>query len=89
MCEDMGVSLSVDLLATRVPVDVRVSAPRTTPPSNSTAIRVVPVDSSSGSQDGQSTLNILVVEYGETSLTIATLLIFYTILNCRMTRCFQ
>ena len=50
----MGVSLSVTLFATRVPVEVRVSAPRTTPPGNSTATRVVPVETSDGNQDGVS-----------------------------------
>ena len=39
-----GVSLSVTLLATQVPMLVRLSAPITTPPSNSTAQRVVPVE---------------------------------------------
>ena len=39
-----GVSLSVTLLATHVPMLVLLSAPITTPPSNSTAHKVVPVD---------------------------------------------
>ena len=42
-----GVSLSVTLLATQVPILVLLSAPITTPPSNSRATRVVPVDTSS------------------------------------------
>ena len=39
-----GVSLSVTLLATQVPMLVLLSAPITTPPSNSTAHKVVPVE---------------------------------------------
>ena len=38
-----GVSLSVTLLAIQDPMEVRESAPMTTPPLNSTATRVVPV----------------------------------------------
>jgi len=58
MWDEIGVSLSVTLLETRVPIDVRVSAPRTTPPSNSTATKVVPVDTSLGAQSGNSGWNI-------------------------------
>ena len=38
-----GVSLSVTLLSTQVPLEVRVSAPITTPSANVNATRVVPV----------------------------------------------
>ena len=58
MCEEIGVSLSVTLFETRVPMDVRVSAPKTTPPSNSTATKVVPVETSFGAHDGSSGWNI-------------------------------
>ncbi len=54
MWDEMGVNLSVTLFATRVPIEVRVSAPRTTPSANSTATRVVPVDTSLGAHSGVS-----------------------------------
>ena len=56
-----GVSLSVTLLATQVPMLVLLSAPMTTPPSNSRATKVVPVETSShpGNQSlGKDSLHI-------------------------------
>ena len=41
-------------------MEVRVSAPKTTPPSNSMATRVVPVDTSFGAHSGNSGRNIFV-----------------------------
>merc|ERR1719189_142088 len=50
----MGVNLSVTRFATHDPMDVRVSAPKTTPSLNSTAHKVVPVDTSEGIHEGKS-----------------------------------